>query len=151
MALEHCLSALSRAQAHIEKYPSKADDAGTKRQIIQHLMQRVLNTMYCHREVSDTQVALALLNGLGAEATSDSFSYYGAAYMNNFIDGELTQNCRPMECNNVQMVEDVESTEEEQDAGEVDLLEDLMNSITNFGGGLLLQVDSTRPGPLGCR
>ena len=134
--LEHCLSALSRAQAHIEKYPSKAEDAGTKKQTIQHLMQRVLNTMYCHREVSDTQVALALLNGLGAEATSDSFSYYGAAYMNNFIDGELTQNCGPMECNNVQMVEDVESTEEEQDAGEVDPLEDLMNSITNFGGAV---------------
>ncbi len=92
MSLEHCLSALSRAQAHIEKYPSKADDAGTKKRTIQHLMQRVLNTMYCHRELSDTQVALALLNGLAAEATSDSFSYYGAGYMNNFIDAELKQN-----------------------------------------------------------
>jgi len=94
MSLEHCLSALSRAQAHIEKYPSKTEDAGTKKCTIQHLMQRVLNTMYCHRELSDTQVALALMNGLGAEATSDSFSYYGAAYMNNFIDAELEHNCR---------------------------------------------------------
>jgi len=93
MALEHCLSALSRAQAHIEKYPSQAEDAGTKKRTIQHLMQRVLNTMYCHRELSDTQVALALLNGLGAEGTSDAFAYYGAAYMNNFIDAELKQNC----------------------------------------------------------
>ena len=92
MSLEHCLSALSRAQAHIEKYPSKAEDAGTKKRTVQYLMQRVLNSMYCHREVSDTQVAMALLNGLTAEATSDSFEYYGTAYMRNFFDQELEAN-----------------------------------------------------------
>ena len=92
MSLEHCLSALCRAQAHIEKFPSKAEDSGTKKRTIQHLMERVLNTLFCHRELSDTQVALALLNGLGAEATSDSFGYYGAGYMANFIDAELCHN-----------------------------------------------------------
>ena len=52
--------------------------------------------MYCHRELSDTQVALALLNGLGDEATSDSFGYYGAGYMNNFIDAELHKHASEM-------------------------------------------------------
>lgn len=92
MALEHCLTALSRAQAHIEKYPSQADDAGTAKRTAQHLFTRVLNTMYCHREISDTQVALALLNRLGTEATSEFFGYYGAGYMRNFIDKELQMN-----------------------------------------------------------
>ena len=136
MALEHCLSALSRAQAHIEKYPSKAEDAGTKKRTIQHLMQRVLNTMYCHREVSDTQVALALLNGLGAEATSDSFSYYGAGYMNNFVDAELKANCEVKDCNDVPLVDDVECADEDQDAGDVDLVDSMVECPTDCWGSI---------------
>ena len=89
MALEHCLTALSRAQAHVEKNPSKAEDTGTAKRTVQHMFQRVLNTLYCHREISDTQVALALLSRLGTEATSESFGYYGAGYMRNFIEKEL--------------------------------------------------------------
>lgn len=92
MALEHCLTVLSQAQGHIEKYPSQAEDAGTNKRTVQHLLTRVLNGMYAHKEVSDTQVALALLNRLGTEATSESFGYYGAGYMHNFISQELLNN-----------------------------------------------------------
>ena len=89
MALEHCLTALSHAQAHVQKKPSKADDTGTAKRTVQHMFTRVLNTLYCHREISDAQVALALLSRLGTEATSETFHYYGAGYMRNFIAKEL--------------------------------------------------------------
>ena len=89
MAAEQCLAALSRAQAHVQKNPSKAEDSGTAKRTVQHMFTRVLNTLYCHREISDTQVALALLSRLGTEATSESFAYYGAGYMRNFVQKEL--------------------------------------------------------------
>ena len=89
MALEHCLTALSRAQAHVDKHKSTASDAGTSKRTVQYMLTRVLNSMYCHRELSDTQVALALLNRLGSEACSDTFRYYGAGYFTNFVNREL--------------------------------------------------------------
>jgi len=71
--LTTCLMALSNAQTHIAQYPSRADDSGTNSRTVTHLFTRVLNSMWSQQQVSDTQVALALLNELDTEAASDSF------------------------------------------------------------------------------
>ena len=88
VALGNCLSALSNAQQHIKLYPSQASDAGTTKRTVQHLFTRVLNTLYSHAEVSDTQVALQLL-GQSTQLTSEEFTYYGADYSFNMVQHEL--------------------------------------------------------------
>ena len=42
------------AQEHATKYPSVADDSGTQKRYVQHVMTRVLNNMNGLIEVSDT-------------------------------------------------------------------------------------------------
>ena len=84
VALESCLSALEIAQRHIEQFPSTADDSGTDKRCVQHLFTRVLNSLSRSVEISDTQVALNLLN-VGCEVTSDSFRYFGAQHCVNFF------------------------------------------------------------------
>ncbi|CAB9516444.1 helicase PIF1 [Seminavis robusta] len=84
VALEACLVALEAAQRHIEQFPSSADDSGTDRRSIQHMFTRVLNDLSRSIQVSDTQVALSLLN-MGTELTSDSFRFFGADYSVNYF------------------------------------------------------------------
>jgi hypothetical protein len=91
VALETCLHALKHAQEHIEEYPSTAQDSGTSQRTTQHLFTRVLNQIYSHVEVSDTQVALSLLN-MGSEVTSNTYTYFGCDNSVNFLDYELQLN-----------------------------------------------------------
>ena len=77
VAMDACLSALEAAQRHIEKFPSIADDSGTDKRAVQHMFTRVLNNLSRSIHVSDTQVALSLLN-MDLEVASDSFKFYGA-------------------------------------------------------------------------
>jgi hypothetical protein len=86
VALEACLVALEAAQKHVEEFPSKAvEDTLTDKRYVQHMFAHVLNQLSCCMEVSDTQVALSLLN-MGTEITSDSYKYIGAEYCVNFFD-----------------------------------------------------------------
>ena len=83
--LEACLTALENAQADVEKFPSIADDTGTDKRTVQHMFTRVLNELSRSVEISDTQVALDLLN-TGSEITSDSYKFFGADYcVNHFL------------------------------------------------------------------
>ena len=84
VALEACLTALEAAQMHVEKYPSIAEDSGTNKRYVQHMFTRVLNDLARSVELSDTQVALSLLN-TGSEITSDTYRYFGANYSVNYF------------------------------------------------------------------
>jgi hypothetical protein len=91
VALDSCLQALNKAQQHIDNYPSAASNSGTDRRTVQHLFTRVLNQIYSHIEVSDSQAALSLLN-MGCEITSDTFAYFGADHNVNFLNYEMALN-----------------------------------------------------------
>ena len=82
--LDACLVALEMAQQHVEKFPSIATDSGTAKRYVQHMFTKVLNDLSRSIEVSDTQVALSLLN-MGSEVTSDSYKYFGADYCVNYF------------------------------------------------------------------
>ena len=63
---------LLEAQEYARKYPSIADDTGSKKRFVQHVITRVLNKLNSLMEVSDTQAAAALL-GMDAGICSDIF------------------------------------------------------------------------------
>ena len=90
-ALEACLSALENAQRHIEKFPSVADDTGTDTRCVQHMFTKVLNDLCRSVELSDTQIALDLLN-TGSEITSDSYQFFGANFGVNYFLSQQQQN-----------------------------------------------------------
>ena len=66
---------LLEAQEYARKYPSRAEDSGTQKRFVQHIITRVLNKMNSLMEVSDTQAAAALL-GMDSGVCSDIFSAY---------------------------------------------------------------------------
>jgi len=72
--LEESLSILEHALNHIHRFKSKARDKGTIQRTVKHLLTRVLNQMHLHMEISDWQVAGALLD-LPSMFMSDLFSY----------------------------------------------------------------------------
>ena len=78
VALDACLIALESAQKHIAAYPSIAADSGSVNRCVQHMFTRVLNNLSRSVQVSDTQVALSLLN-MGMEIGSESYRYFGAS------------------------------------------------------------------------
>ena len=84
VALEACIVALEAAQKHVAKHPSKASDSGTDKRYAQHLFTRTLNQLTRSTEISDTQVALSLLN-MGSEVTTDSYKYFGATHCVNYF------------------------------------------------------------------
>jgi len=84
VAVQACLTALETAQRHIEEHPSTADDALTEKRSVQHMFTRVLNELSRSMEISDTQIALSLLN-MGIEVSSDSYHYIGGDYCVNFF------------------------------------------------------------------
>ena len=92
VALEACLVALEKAQKHINKHPSVASDTGTNKREVQHMFTRVVNELSRSIQISETQVALALLN-MGTELTTDSYKYFGAKHsVNHFIFNLITNN-----------------------------------------------------------
>ena len=84
VSIESVLVSLERAQLHVEEHPSVADDTGTDKRTIQHIFTHVINELSRSMKLSDTQVALYLLN-MGTEVTSDSFCYFGADYCVNYF------------------------------------------------------------------
>ncbi|CAB9509762.1 Inherit from euNOG: Conserved hypothetical protein [Seminavis robusta] len=68
------LTLIDHAINHIEKYPSRASDSGTMQRTVKHLLQRVINRIHLHIEISDYQIAAALLE-LPSMITSDTFAY----------------------------------------------------------------------------
>eukprot|EP00957_Ditylum_brightwellii_P045907 3482469-Ditylum_brightwellii.AAC.1 len=87
--MDACLIALEHAQRHIELYPSSADNTGTARRSVQHIFTRVLNNLSRSIHVSDTQVALSLLN-MDLEVSSDSYHYFGANYSVNYFLAQIS-------------------------------------------------------------
>ena len=83
-ALQACLVALEHARQHIQKHPSVADDTGSAKRTVQHMFTRVINNLSKCIQVSDTQVALALL-GMGTEIASDAFQYFSAQHAVNLF------------------------------------------------------------------
>jgi hypothetical protein len=73
-ALEQCLSVLSAACKQTKKFPSIAEDSGTTLRTAQHILTHTLNKLHLKMEVTDYQVAAALLD-LPSEMCSDNFSY----------------------------------------------------------------------------
>ena len=73
-ALDQCLSVLSAACKQTKKFPSTAKDSGTTLRTAQHILTHTLNNLHLKMEVTDYQVAAALLD-LPSEMCSDNFSY----------------------------------------------------------------------------
>ena len=92
VALESCLLALEQAQQHVEKYPSQNTiDTGTDKRYVQHMFTHVVNDLSRCMQLSDTQIALSLLN-MGTEVCTDSFKYFGADYcVNYFLHSAITE------------------------------------------------------------
>ena len=88
-SLEQCMSVLLEAYHHVEKYPSVAEDSGTDRRTVQHIVTRVLNSLNVQMEITDTQAVAALL-GIGSEITSEVFAYYGAHDAVKYLHHELS-------------------------------------------------------------
>ena len=72
--LAESLPILENALQHIQAYHSTAVDSGTMPRTIKHLLTRVLNRMHLQHELSDWQVAAALLE-LPSTLMSDRFVY----------------------------------------------------------------------------
>ena len=75
VALEQCFTVLNQVTNHVKKHPSNADDSGTTRRTSMHVLQRTLNRLNLLMEVSDYQVAAALI-GLPTEITTGIFTYF---------------------------------------------------------------------------
>ena len=98
-ALEACLSALENVQRHIEEFPSVADNTGADTRCVQHMFTKVLNDLCQSVELSDTQIALDLLN-TGSEKTSDSYQFLVQFWFELFFvttatkPSNITSKCR---------------------------------------------------------
>jgi hypothetical protein len=71
---EECLTVLDKAYQHTLDYPSRASDTGTDEHGVKHFLERTLNRLGLHMEVSDYQAIAALL-GMPIEIRSDLFAY----------------------------------------------------------------------------
>ena len=137
VALEACLTALEAAQRHVEEYASKAEDSGTPKRYVQHMFTRVLNDLAKSVELSDTQVALCLLN-TKSEITSDSYRYFGADYSVNYFQHQL-QTAKTSE---LQLSDDNSSCSSHGSSSDDDLSCDDSSCCTNF---LLEDVGNINP------
>lgn len=82
--LQASLISLEQAANHVEQYKSIASDSGSAKRTVQHMFTRAVNDLARSVQISDTQVALCLLN-TGTEVTSDSFGYFGALFNQNYL------------------------------------------------------------------
>ena len=62
VVLEGCLLALEKAQHHVQNSPSQATDTGTSKRFVQHMFTRVVHELSRSMQISDTHIALSLLN-----------------------------------------------------------------------------------------
>jgi hypothetical protein len=72
--LQQSLAVLNETLEHIEKYPSRATDAGTMKRTAQYILQRTLNRMMLQMELSDFQVVADLLQ-LPSLIRTDTFAF----------------------------------------------------------------------------
>ena len=75
--LQHALMILNETVTYVEKFPSKADDSGSDKRTVQHILQRTLNKMMLLMELSDFQVAADLID-LPCIIRSEQYSYLDA-------------------------------------------------------------------------
>lgn len=68
------LSILNSSLNHVDAHPSVADDTGTTKRTVKHVLTRTLNRMHLCMEISDYQIAAALLE-LPSFICSDIFAY----------------------------------------------------------------------------
>ena len=72
--MQHVLTVLDHTLTHNEHYPSVASDTGTIKRSVKHLLMRALNRMHLQMEISDYEVAAALLN-LPSILVTERFQY----------------------------------------------------------------------------
>ena len=82
--MQHVLSVMDHTLNHIDKYPSVADDSGTQQRSVKHLLMRSLNRMHLQMEISDYEVAAALLN-LPSLLITEKFQYGNPRALLNWI------------------------------------------------------------------
>ena len=88
------LTILDHALKHIEKHKSVAADSGTMSRTVKHLLTRVINRIHLQVEISDYQIAAALLE-LPSMIMSDRYTYGDAwtlsalrSYLSLFSGGD---------------------------------------------------------------
>jgi hypothetical protein len=69
-----CLSIIDSALDHIANHKSTAADSGTQPRVAKHFLTRVINRIHLQIEISDYQIAAALLD-LPSMIYSDVYSY----------------------------------------------------------------------------
>jgi len=85
--LSDCLCTVARAKRDINERPSKAENTGTAKRTVAHLLQRSLNRMDLKIELSDNQACAALL-GMESMPSSDIYQWYGGNQNVQFIKQE---------------------------------------------------------------
>ena len=81
---------LRAVQDHVARYPSKADDSGTKTRIDQHTLTRLVNSTNGTQEIPATLAALCLCN-FPSNFFSDSFVFLHIADAVSFVRREKTK------------------------------------------------------------
>lgn len=94
-SVEECLSVLLKTHAHIKKYPSTAEDTGTRRRRTLHFLERTLNQLSLLIEVSDLQ-AIAALRRLPVQIRSDAFAMCHPQETFAFVVDALEKRNKPM-------------------------------------------------------
>lgn len=89
--LKRCLPLFLYAKRHVNKHQSSAEDAETPQRQVTFFLQRIINSISGSVEVSDTQMALALL-GMSPTQCSTTFSWVcpmsGVRYLESCCDNE---------------------------------------------------------------
>ena len=123
--LTDALPILEKAREHAQKYPSTADDTGTAKRTLQHVLTRVLNKLNGLIEISDTQIAASLL-GMGASLCSESFVTCDIKAYKKFVNEELQRLMKSSEFNI-----DEDSDEENEYITEEDILYGVEEEYSN--------------------
>ena len=111
------LPILEKAREHAQKYPSTADDTGTAKRHLQHVLTRALNKLNGLIEISDTQIAASLL-GMGASLCSESFVTCDIKAYQKFVNEELQRLMKSGEFN----IDEDSDDEENEYYNEEDIL-----------------------------
>ena len=127
VAMEKAMESVSDPQKR-----SVAADTGTNKRYVQHMFTRVMNNLSKSVQLSDTQMALSLLN-TGTEISSDTYRFFGADYaVNHFLHewnmDNTTTNVQDCDVSNIDPqlpVNDIQSIPEEVEC----VLDDSLKSI----------------------
>ena len=74
--VQHALLTLDKARSYVEKFPSIAEDSGSKSRSLQHWLTRTLNSLDNTMEVADTQATAALLD-MDVEISTECYAMVG--------------------------------------------------------------------------